>query len=154
MATISCTIEVDRPPQEVFAYVTDPSRFPEWQKNVVSGHMEGDRPHDVGARCVTVRRIGLAKRPASSEITRMEPPQRWAVRGIDGPIRALVDVTVDPLDEARRSRLTIAIDFEGHGIGTVLVPLVVRREARAEMPAILQALKRRLEGGDEERVSS
>lgn len=68
------------------------------------------------------------------------------VRGIDGPIRAAVDVTVQPVTDAR-SRLTIAVDFEGHGIGKVLVPLVVRREARKEMPANLAALKRRLETG-------
>ena len=64
--------------------------------------------------------------------------------GIDGPIRAIVDVTVEPL-AADRSRLTIAVDFDGHGIGKLLVPLVVRREARKEMPANLAALKRRLD---------
>jgi hypothetical protein len=90
----------------------------------------------------------MVKRPVTSEIAIAEPPQRWAVRGIDGPIRAMVDVSVEPLDEATRSRLIIAIEFEGHGIGAVLVPLV-RREARAEMPANLQALKRRLEAGGE-----
>jgi uncharacterized protein YndB with AHSA1/START domain len=145
MAPITCAVDVDRPPEEVFTYVTDPARFPEWQKNVVAGSMEGSGPQQVGARCLTVRKIGMVKRPVTSEIALVEPPQRWAVRGIDGPIRARVDVTVEPVDEARRSRLTIAIEFEGHGIGAVLVPLVVRREARAEMPANLQALKRRLE---------
>jgi hypothetical protein len=43
------------------------------------------------------------------------------------------------------SRLTIAVDFEGHGIGKVLVPLLVRPQARKEMPANLAALKRRME---------
>jgi hypothetical protein len=57
-----------------------------------------------------------------------------------------VDVTVQPVTDAR-AHLTIAVDFEGHGIGKVLVPLVVRREARKEMPANLAALKRRLETG-------
>lgn len=37
MAPITTTTEVARPPAEVFAYVTDPSRFVEWQRNVVSG---------------------------------------------------------------------------------------------------------------------
>lgn len=66
------------------------------------------------------------------------------MRGIDGPIRAIVDVTLEPLDEAR-SRLTIAVNFEGRGIGKVLVPLMVRRQAAKEMPANLAALKARLE---------
>jgi hypothetical protein len=51
------------------------------------------------------------------------------VQGIDGPIRATVDVTVEPLAEAS-SRLTIAVDFDGHGIGKLLVPVVVRRQAQ------------------------
>ncbi len=41
--------------------------------------------------------------------------------------------------------MTVEVDFEGHGIGKLLVPLVVRREARKEMPTNLAALKRRLE---------
>jgi hypothetical protein len=41
--------------------------------------------------------------------------------------------------------VTITIDFEGHGRGTLAVPLLVRRQRRAEMPANLQALKWRLE---------
>ena len=57
-----------------------------------------------------------------------------------------MDVTVEPVTDLR-SRLTIAVDFGGHGIGKVLVPLVVRREARKEMPANLAALKQRLETG-------
>jgi hypothetical protein len=61
---------------------------------------------------------------------------------VDRP--AIVDVTVASLS-ADRSQLTISVDFTGHGIGKVLVPLVVRREAAKEMPANLAALKQRLE---------
>ena len=55
-----------------------------------------------------------------------------------------MDLTVEPLTE-NRSKLTIAVDFEGHGIGKILVPLLVRREAQKEMPANLAKLKQRLE---------
>jgi uncharacterized protein YndB with AHSA1/START domain len=136
---LSSTIDVDRSAEDVFAYATDPSRFHEWQKGVVSGRTEGDR-------CITTRRIGFAERPNTSEITSVEPPRRWSVHGIDGPIRATVDVSVEPLDGDSRSRLTIDLDFEGHGIGRLLVPLVVRREAEKEMPGNLRRLKERLEG--------
>jgi hypothetical protein len=64
---------------------------------------------------------------------------------VDGPIRATVDVTVDPLSDTR-AHLTIALDFEGQGIGRFLVPLLVRREARREMPLNVRTLKQRLEG--------
>ncbi len=145
MAPISTTTEVDRPPEEVFTYVTDPSRFVEWQRNVVSGHMDTDGLTTVGTKCVTTRRIGFAERAVTAEITHIAPPRTWGARGVDGPIRAIVSVTVDPIDAGRRSRLTIDLDFEGHGIGKLLVPLAVRRQARNEMPTNLRALKDRLE---------
>jgi hypothetical protein len=144
MAAIVTSIEVDRPAEAVFSYATDPTRFPEWQQGVVSGHMENSGPPTAGTKCHTTRRIGGAERPSVSQVTHINAPKTWGVRGIDGPIRAIVEVTVEPLN-ADRSQLTISVDFTGHGIGKILVPLVVRREAAKEMPANLAALKQRVE---------
>jgi hypothetical protein len=148
MSPIVTSADIERPAADVFAYATDPTRFSEWQKGVVEGHMDsranGAQALAVGAKCVTTRRIGGADRPSTSELVQIDPPKAWAVRGIDGPIRASVDVLVEPLTGAR-SRLTISVDFAGHGIGKILVPLMVRREARKEMPENIAALKRQME---------
>jgi uncharacterized protein YndB with AHSA1/START domain len=144
MPPIISTTEIDRPAEDVFAYATDPTKFKEWQKGVVDGHMDQDGSPQVGARCMTTRRIGGANRPSTSRLQYINPPRTWGVKGIGGPIRAKVDLTVVPLADAR-SRLTIFVDFEGHGIGKILVPLIVRREAEKELPANLAMLKRRLE---------
>jgi len=150
MPPIVASAEIERPAAEVFAYATDPARFSEWQKGVVDGHMDslanGGQTPAVGARCVTTRRIGGANRPSTSELVHIDPPKTWGVRGTDGPIRAAVDVLVEPLTDSR-SRLTISVDFTGHGIGKILVPLMVRREARKEMPDNMAALKQRMEAG-------
>jgi uncharacterized protein YndB with AHSA1/START domain len=148
MAPVVTSAEIDCPAAEVFACATDPARFAEWQKGVVDGHMDGPASGSqvpaVGAKCVTTRRIGGANRPSTSELTDIDPPRTWSVRGTDGPIRAAVDVLVEPVTGSR-SRLTISVDFTGHGIGKILVPLLVRREARKEMPANLTALKQLIE---------
>jgi Polyketide cyclase / dehydrase and lipid transport len=146
--------DIDRSAAAVYAYATDPTRFHEWQSGVVDGHLDpktdtgtGDGPSTgpvVGTRCLTTRRIGGADRSSTSVITHIDPPRTWGVRGIDGPIRAIVDLTVDPLDNDR-CRLTISVDFTGQGIGRLLVPLVVRRQARSEMPHNLATLKRAVE---------
>jgi uncharacterized protein YndB with AHSA1/START domain len=148
MPPIVTSAEIGRPAAEVFAYATDPARFSEWQKGVLDGHMEGpaNGMPAVGAKCVTTRRIAGAERPSTAELVHIDPPRTWGVRGIDGPIRAAVDVRVEPLTDVR-SRLTISVDFTGHGIGKVLVPLMVRREARKEMPDNMAALKQRMEAG-------
>ena len=75
----------------------------------------------VGSECLTTRRIGGTNRAVTSELTHIDPPRTWGVQGIDGPIRATVDLTVEPLTETS-SRLTIAVDFDGHGIGKVARP--------------------------------
>ena len=146
MPPITTTIDVDRPAEEVFAYATDPSRFHEWQQGVVEGHMDHIGLPAVGSHCYTTRRIGGANRQSMSEVTHVDPPTSWGVRGIDGPIRATVDLTVEPVSRDR-SRLTIAVDFTGHGIGKLLVPLAVRPQARKEMPKNLDTLKQQMESG-------
>jgi uncharacterized protein YndB with AHSA1/START domain len=148
MPPIVTSAEIGRPAAEVFAYATDPTRFKRWQKGVVDVHMDGPAGGTpaVGAKCVTTRRIGGASRPSTSELVHIDPPRAWGVRGTDGPIRAAVDVLVEPVTGSR-SRLTISVDFTGHGIGKILVPLMVRREARKEMPDNIAALKRLIEEG-------
>jgi uncharacterized protein YndB with AHSA1/START domain len=147
MAPIVSNIEIARPPDEVFSYATDPSRFAEWQDDVVSVRIEGGRPPSVGSRFTTTRRIGGAERTMTQEITEISPPRSWAAHGVDGPIRPNANITVEPLNDGARSRVTFALDFEGHGIGKPLVP-VVRRQALKGAPTSYRNLKERLESGD------
>lgn len=144
MAPIVSSIEVAQPPAVTFDYVIDPARFHEWQSGLVAGRMDRE-PVTVGARCITTRRIGGRARDITSEITAYDPPRHWADHGLDGPIRGIVEVDVEALAEAGRSRVTISVDFEGHGIGKLLIPLMVRRQAGTEMPANMRRLKERLE---------
>ena len=144
MALIVSEIDIARPPGQLFAYVTDPSRFGEWQSGVVSAHLEGDGPPGAGSRCIITRRIGRAERTLLYEITQITPPRTWAIRGIAGPIRENVTITVDPVNDGQDSHVTIRLDFHGHGIGKFLLPMVIR-QARKEAPQNYQNLKKRLE---------
>jgi carbon monoxide dehydrogenase subunit G len=145
MGSIVSQVEVARTQEEVFAYVTDPAHFTEWLENVVDGHLDDSQP-TVGAKCFTTRRIGGGERKVTSEITVFDPPRAWAVHGTDGPIRASVNVTVEPVGDG--SRVTIDLDFEGHGIGKILVPLLVRPQSQKEMRRNMARLKTQLESTD------
>ena len=81
----------------------------------------------------------------TQEVSEVQRPTRWAVRGIDGPIRPNATITIEPLDDGASSRITFALDFEGHGIGVPLLPLV-RRQTQKEAPRSYQKLKEQLEG--------
>jgi uncharacterized protein YndB with AHSA1/START domain len=147
MSPIVSTIEIARPPDEVFSYATDPTRFTEWQDDVVSVRVEEGRPLGVGSRFVQTRRIGRAERSMTTEITASNPPRSWAAHGIDGPVRPSASITIEPLSGGTRSRVTFALDFDGPGIGKLLVPLVVRRLAAKGAPRSYRNLKERLERG-------
>lgn len=139
MSAIVTRIEIARPPDEVFAYVAEPTRFPEWQSDVVSVRL-----HDDG-RFTTVRRVGGADRAMTQEVTAREAPHRWSVRGVDGPIRPNVDVSVEPLAGGTASAVTFAFDYDGHAMGNALLPLVRRVTAR-RAPLSVRRLKELLEG--------
>jgi carbon monoxide dehydrogenase subunit G len=146
MATIVESIEISRRPEDVFAYATDFSRFPEWQEGIVSARPEGDAPLAVGSSALVTRRAGPRELARSERITNLDPPRSWVVRGVGGPLVAIAEGTIEPLEEGERSRVTISLEFEGRGIGRLFVPLV-RRQARKQLPRNEQQLKDSLERG-------
>jgi uncharacterized protein YndB with AHSA1/START domain len=146
MSAMVSTIEIARPPEVVFSYATDPTRFADWQRDVVSVHADRRGTPEVGSRFSTTRRVGGADRTMTQEVTELDAPRSWAVRGVDGPIRPRATVTVEPIDAGARSRVTFTLDFEGHGIGVPLVRLV-RRQAEKGAPVSYRNLKALLEGG-------
>ena len=138
MAALASTIEIARPPEVVFAFATDPRHFGDWQRDVVSVRMLD------GSRFATTRRINGVEREMTQQITADEPPRHFAARGVDGPIRPHATITIEPIDGGARSRVTFTLDFEGHGIGVPLIPLV-RRQARKGAEASYRSLKKLLE---------
>ncbi|MDQ4501468.1 SRPBCC family protein [Sinomonas sp. ASV322] len=146
MSALTNTIEINRPPEEVFGYASDPLHFSEWQADVVEIHFERGGGPEVGARFTTTRRIGRMERTMTQEITEDEPPRRFAAHGVSGPIRANASIDVEPIDDGARSRVTFELDFEGHGFGRALVP-IVRQLAAKGAPMSHRRLKERLESG-------
>ncbi|NGN63528.1 SRPBCC family protein [Streptomyces sp. A7024] len=149
MPPIVNTIEIDRPPEVVFAYVTDPRRFPEWQRDVVSVRMEADAEPAVDVRFTTTRRVGRSERIGTQRITECRPPHAWACRGIDGPVRAHATIDVEPLRDGAASRVTFGLELEGRGPGRALAP-GIRRIARKGAPLSHRAAKELLESAPPE----
>ncbi|MEU3840596.1 SRPBCC family protein [Streptomyces sp. NPDC028635] len=132
-------------PDEVWTFVTDPAHLPDWQESAVSAEQLDDGPFGVGSRVRVTRHLGRRDVPMTMQCTEYEPGRSWSVHGIDGTVRGTFRGEVTPVDEGRRTRLTMDLDFEGHGLGKVLIPLVVRPQVRKEFPRNEQLLKQHLE---------
>jgi uncharacterized membrane protein len=140
------SIEIARRPEEVFAYLDQLERHGEWQEEIVSSKLDTEGPTRVGSRATDTRRMPGGPREISYEIVEHDPPRKTSFRGLEGPVRAVGTVTVEPLDDGARSRVKLEFDLEGHGIGKLLAPLA-RRQARKQIPNNQLQLKERLESG-------
>ncbi len=145
MSAIRKSIDIDRRPEDVYAYITDPTHLPEWQDSAVAAVPMGELPVHVGSQVVVTRRIGKRSIPTKMEYTELDPPRSWHLHGVEGPVRPDVRGTIEPLDGGARSRVTLAVDFEGHGMGRALVPVLVKPKVRKEMPRSEEKLKHLLE---------
>jgi uncharacterized protein YndB with AHSA1/START domain len=81
VSAIRRTIVVDRSPDDVHAYATDPSHLPEWQLSAVSAQPLEDGPVHAGSRVRVTRRIGAREIPTTMEYTDYDPPRSWGLRG-------------------------------------------------------------------------
>ena len=144
MAAIVESIEINRRPEDVFAYLDDLSRHGEWQEQIVSTRVETDGPTGVGTRATDKRRLPGGARDITYEITEHDPPRSFSFRGVNGPVRPVGKVTVEPLDGGARSKVTLEFDLKGQGLGVLFAPLA-RANARKEIPKSHRRLKEILE---------
>jgi uncharacterized membrane protein len=147
MAPINDSVEIDRSPADVFAYLDQLDRHGEWQKTIVSSKTLTEGPVGVGSRATDTRRVpGGMKQDITYQIVEYDSPRRMRFEGVSGPVRPFGTVTVEPLGGGTRSRVSLELDFTGRGIGKLFAPLV-RRQAAKEVPGDQLLLKQRLEAG-------
>ena len=142
---IKHSIEINRPAEEVFAYLDQVDRHNEWQGQLVSTAIETDGPVRVGTRVVERRNVPGGARDFPYEITEHDRARKVSFRGTGGLIRPAGTYTVDPIGESS-SRLTSELDLEGYGIGKLFAPLALR-QADKQVSVDLKKFKELLESG-------
>jgi len=147
MTPITGSIEISRPPQDVFDYVGDLSRHKEWQSALVEVELEDDGPTKLGTKVKETRLVTGGKQSYEYEITEWEPPRVSGFKVLSGPVRPEGTITFTPLDDGARTRVDFEMEFHGHGFGKLLTGLATR-DARKHVPNDLAALKARCESQD------
>jgi uncharacterized membrane protein len=120
-------VTVNRPAEEVFAYLADVRNLPEWQDEVVETRPQGEA--GVGARFVEVRSF-LGKRLESTiEIVEYEPSRLFTIRVIEGPIPFEVRHTLEP--DGAGTRVAVVGEGEPGGFFKLAEGLVTRKVQKA-----------------------
>jgi uncharacterized protein YndB with AHSA1/START domain len=87
-------IDIDRPPEDVFALLTDIGRLPEWQASAVSAEAEGAL--GTGTRIRETRRLLGREFHVVHEVTAFDPPHRFDVQSVEGPLPLTVSHLLEP----------------------------------------------------------
>jgi uncharacterized protein YndB with AHSA1/START domain len=148
---ITHSVEINRSPEDVFAYLDQLDRYVEWQENLISTRVETEGPTQVGSRGVDRRRVPGGPRDIPFEVTQHDPPRKISFGGTAGPVRPVATLTVEPVGDGSRSRVSLELDLQGHGFGKLVAPFA-RRGAAREAAQDHKRLKERLEAGTDRKV--
>ena len=100
---------------EVWAYVCDVGRWPEWAPTVLEGRVRGGTPLQPGAR-VDQRAKGILglTRGRSQEVTAVEPPRYVAFAGPMGTSAARWAMELEPVSDSQTDAMMwIEVDLAG-----------------------------------------
>ena len=149
MIEVEHTLEIARPRDEVFEYLTDVSRLPEWQASAESAELEGELRE--GARIKEVRTFMGRRANSTLEVSEYLPPSRFSLHVVEGPIRYSVEHALEALDG--RTRVTFVGRGETKGVPR-LMHGAVRRAVERQFVKDLELLKRNLESADAQPTST
>jgi uncharacterized protein YndB with AHSA1/START domain len=91
-------VEIARPPEEVYAYLTDVSNLPSWQSGVHAARREGSQIHE--SRHMLGRELHT-----TLEIEEEEPPRVFALRALNSPVPFTVRHELEPSGDGTRLRV-------------------------------------------------
>jgi uncharacterized protein YndB with AHSA1/START domain len=142
MIDFTISTDIARAPDEVFAYVTDPSKLATWQTNTLSAVQETEGPMGLGTRIREVHRAAGRRFEELVEVVAYEPARRFELHVVEGPpIDA--QITFAPSDVGG-TRMQFRVFGQPTGVMRLLQP-VLKPGMRRNFTQYCQALKRVLE---------
>lgn len=144
MLRIDFALEIDRPVEDVFSYLTDLDNLPQWQSSLVEMRAETDEPMRVGTRLIEVRKFLGRRMESTVEVTEYEPNRRWALRVVDGPVPYRVEHTLEASNGG--TRLAWVAEGDPGRFFKVAEPLVAR-QAERQFRGDFETMKDILESG-------
>ena len=142
MITFETSIEIRRPLEAVFAFVSDPRNEPQWEETVKEVRVTPDGPPAVGTQVTKVGSFLGMKLEATNELTALEPNRSLSFKGTSGPASLEATMRFEAVGEG--TRLSGTFQVEPGGLFKVAGPLFAS-QAKKQMEADLQRLKELLE---------
>jgi hypothetical protein len=138
------TAHIDRPIEQVFAFLADGENDPRFSPRVLEIAKTTDGPPGVGTTYAsTVKDAGMTTK-REFKLTAFHPPSRIRWTEVSKNLVTAPEGGYDLASDGDGTRLTVHNELAGHGFGKLLVPLALRA-ARKDADGFAQRIKQAVE---------
>lgn len=143
MINIESTIQVSRPRNEVFGFLTDIDNLPNWQTGVIQSKRLSQGPVRVGFQFEETAKIGPWELQTVCAVTDLKENQRFAFEAKSrGPLDYRGSFDLQPV--AGGTRVTLSGTAQLKGLWRLLQPLLesdIRKETNEELATMKRLLE-------------
>jgi len=128
MARIEASVVINRPLEEVFAFVGNIENNPQWQSSVLESRATSEGPIGVGTTYRYVSQLLGRRIETDGEITEYEPNRKYSFKSTSGPFPIEGGFTLEAAEGG--TKVTLAAEAEVGGFFKLAEPLVIRMMKR------------------------
>jgi len=128
MAKLEQSVVINRPIEEVFAFVSDFEKSPQWMSELVEAKQTSEGPVGVGTTYTAVANPLGRRAESTQEVVEYELNRKFAYKSTSGPVASKDNYTFESV--AGGTKVTRAIEAEMGGFFKLAEPLVVRMMRR------------------------
>ena len=142
MVKWEASVDINRPIEEVFAYVTDPTNAPEFMSWILENTLEGSGAIGVGSRIRGVWKFLGRRQDFSGDVTQYDPPSKYAMRTVTGGNHGYAELQLESIGQG--TRVHNRYEAETAGLFKLADPIVAAL-AKRTLESDLHTLKVLLE---------
>jgi len=128
MIKVKTSVVINRPVEEVFEYMSDPSNNVQWQSGTIESKQTSEGPAGVGTTTQSVTQFLGKRLESTGEITEYEPNRRVGVKSTSGPIPITATTTFEEVEGG--TKVTLEGEGDVSGVFKLAEPIVARTAQR------------------------
>jgi uncharacterized protein YndB with AHSA1/START domain len=135
------SIHLNRPVEQVFSFITDPSNLRSWQSNLIEPADLTEKSLSVGTRFREIRTMGPRPTEIQGEITDFALNQRFATRTLTKPE---VTVSYTFMSDKNGTTLTYRFVMQTSGLMRLLEPLIagaIKKDSHSDFETLKRVME-------------
>ena len=123
MVRAEISVVINRSAEDIFPYLSEVQKAPEWQSGILEANQLSDGPPAVGTTSREVRHIFGRRLETTFEITEFEPHRKLSFKSTSGPFAMQGRYTLVPTEGG--TRVTFVLEGKISGILKMAEPIVL-----------------------------